>query len=594
MGESALHASSLLVGVAAPTEQRHLEFERRLSAPQNITRHDLSYATPCPTFKSLHDNGSGPRLAQDEVHDAGARLDMTESCSTNRRHTHALTYVQSELSLTRPQVDRPVPPIFSLPPLASIHGKPAGEQPDHVGKHGACRHCETFGNLVGELSEVTALLLHDIGHLAEDPDYPLSGLSTMSDSGNPQVHVSNFYRSLHGLRTLRHTMSSVLRRNSGPAASSNYSSPEERRDCGESLIAHPKQFNHSYPMNSETPRKRLKYDSPGPQASGAYIEGEGEWRLGEPISLAPETGKITSSRSPRTRQDHYAFSSPTSDLACRFIRSPPSVSTHDERTIPPSNPASTSQPPFMLQHEEYSGTSNPPLSSASAPSLSYSSSSAESTHYAHLQRQITLKTLSLQTLQSEYSSLLQKLHRERLRSQAIERKSSVAESEVNTLSTQNEDLAEQTKSLTTQVEECESKIGSMRADFSRDKAQWINILANDTKLMGLFSADKRGWTEEKARLQASISKLERLVATPARSASQDSTTSSHALVGASSDEIRALQSRLAESSETISTLRAALADSKQSNKTLGTHARALMEAIGVADERTTRALSQAS
>lgn len=90
------------------------------------------------------------------------------------------------------------------------------------------------------------------------------------------------------------------------------------------------------------------------------------------------------------------------------------------------------------------------------PSLSGSSrhgNGVASAHIADLQHQVTLKSLALQTLQSEYASLLQKLQRERVKSQAFEKKFSIADAEVTELNEKISDLTELNALLTSEIQE---------------------------------------------------------------------------------------------------------------------------------------------
>jgi hypothetical protein len=137
-----------------------------------------------------------------------------------------------------------------------------------------------------------------------------------------------------------------------------------------------------------------------------------------------------------------------------------------------------------------------------------SASSATSQHIADLQHQVTLKSLALQTLQSEYASLLQKLQRERVKSQTIEKKTSVADQEVNELSSRNEDLAEQIKGLETQLEESEKKRESERLTAATERDQWTKLLALDRQLQSKTAEEKQKLREEKIRLSQRVAAYE--------------------------------------------------------------------------------------
>ncbi|KAJ9630704.1 hypothetical protein H2203_001228 [Taxawa tesnikishii (nom. ined.)] len=156
----------------------------------------------------------------------------------------------------------------------------------------------------------------------------------------------------------------------------------------------------------------------------------------------------------------------------------------------------------------------PPLASPATSALALSTvhavpiSSATSAHLADLQHQVTLKTLSLQTLQSEYASLLQKLQRERTKIQAIEKKSAVAEEEINALTARNEDLADQVKALEAQLEEGDQKREHYHREFIAEKAQWVKMLEMGARIQVQGVEEQRNWVEEKARLLRRIQELE--------------------------------------------------------------------------------------
>lgn len=127
-----------------------------------------------------------------------------------------------------------------------------------------------------------------------------------------------------------------------------------------------------------------------------------------------------------------------------------------------------------------------------------------SAHIADLQHQVTLKTLSLQTLQSEYASLLQKLQRERVKSQTIEKKTSVADNEVNELTGRNEELVDQVGLLEARVEELEKKRETEHADVAREKEQWGRMLEMSGRLQTRTAADKQKLADEKEELLSRV------------------------------------------------------------------------------------------
>ncbi|KAF2210915.1 hypothetical protein CERZMDRAFT_118101 [Cercospora zeae-maydis SCOH1-5] len=181
--------------------------------------------------------------------------------------------------------------------------------------------------------------------------------------------------------------------------------------------------------------------------------------------------------------------------AARALPSPSSI-TYSSSTAP-------SLPSLAAQSMPSPATSYLPASSLhTAPAHP-----ATSAHIAELQHQVTLKSLALQTLQSEYASLLQKLQREKVRSQAIEKKTSVADQEVNELTSKNEDLAEQVKLLTSQLEHSERKREAERSEAERDKNQWGRMLEMSGRLQAKADADKQRLLAEKETLLQHVSRL---------------------------------------------------------------------------------------
>ena len=103
-------------------------------------------------------------------------------------------------------------------------------------------------------------------------------------------------------------------------------------------------------------------------------------------------------------------------------------------------------------------------------------------HIADLQHQVTLKSLALQTLQSEYAALLQKFRRENVKSHTIEKKTDVTDQEINELTSKKEHLNEQVKALEAQLEESENKRESEHLIAASEREQWTQMLAFDRKL----------------------------------------------------------------------------------------------------------------
>ncbi|KAK4635056.1 hypothetical protein CLAFUR4_02176 [Fulvia fulva] len=242
-------------------------------------------------------------------------------------------------------------------------------------------------------------------------------------------------------------------------------------------------------------------------------------RLGEPL----DRGEIQSSKRPHSGasgdQAYQLGRQGSIDYSARAPRRNPSPPPADsvpgsahprlsspnfercgsQRTLP--SPSSRAYPasaaPSVAYNTAQSGSS--PATSYQPPSTIHtaSSTSATSQHIADLQHQVTLQSLALQTLQSEYASLLQKLQRERVKSQTIEKKTSAADQEVNDLTGKNEDLTEQVKTLEAQLEESERKREDQRQEAAREKEQWGRMLEMSGRLQNRADAEKQRLLEEK-------------------------------------------------------------------------------------------------
>lgn len=137
-----------------------------------------------------------------------------------------------------------------------------------------------------------------------------------------------------------------------------------------------------------------------------------------------------------------------------------------------------------------------------------SSSSAHLAHLQELQHQVSVKQLALQTLQREHDSLLQKLERQRVRSQALEKKFEVSDAEINSLTDEKERLAGQVQILEVQVEELQQARDEARKMGADSASQYMKIVEMAGRLQGKGVEDKKSWEKERETLLKRISELE--------------------------------------------------------------------------------------
>ena len=84
----------------------------------------------------------------------------------------------------------------------------------------------------------------------------------------------------------------------------------------------------------------------------------------------------------------------------------------------------------------------------------------------------------------------------------MERKSNVADQEVNDLTNRNEDLTQQSQSLQDQLEESERRREKEREDFSREKEQWLQMLEQGRRITARKDDEKRALSQRISDMQA--------------------------------------------------------------------------------------------
>ena len=135
-------------------------------------------------------------------------------------------------------------------------------------------------------------------------------------------------------------------------------------------------------------------------------------------------------------------------------------------------------------------------------------SAAHLAHLQDLQHQVSVKQLALQTLQREYDSLLQKLERQSIKCQTLEKKFEVSDAEINSLTDEKERLASQVQSLEVQVEDLQVARDEARKMGADSAAQYMKIVEMAGRLQGKGVEDKKGWEKERDILLRRIADLE--------------------------------------------------------------------------------------
>lgn len=134
--------------------------------------------------------------------------------------------------------------------------------------------------------------------------------------------------------------------------------------------------------------------------------------------------------------------------------------------------------------------------------------SASNQHMQELQRQVSVKTVALISLDREYQSLLQRLDRQRLKSQTLERKFEATDAEINTLTDDKERLEKQVETLEKQLEDANTARDEARVVSTQQATQYMQMLKMESKLSEKVEAERTAWKEERMILKKRIETLE--------------------------------------------------------------------------------------
>ncbi|KAK5202189.1 hypothetical protein LTR16_000082 [Cryomyces antarcticus] len=189
------------------------------------------------------------------------------------------------------------------------------------------------------------------------------------------------------------------------------------------------------------------------------------------------------------------------------------VSSPDSMFMPPlSPPMHAPRPTRMLPSPsslnfQFAPPTLPPISSPSTSMQTSVQTSAHTAHLQELQHQVTLKTLALQTLQNEYTTLLAKLDRQRTKSLALEKKFEVSDAEINNLTYQKEDLQNQVTALETQLEQIREDREQEWEQKTKEGGQYTRIMEMASRLQAKGAEDRKKWATEKEELKCKIREL---------------------------------------------------------------------------------------
>ncbi|KIW08851.1 hypothetical protein, variant [Verruconis gallopava] len=232
-------------------------------------------------------------------------------------------------------------------------------------------------------------------------------------------------------------------------------------------------------IESSSPQSSQQFSSqPEPSSQNSVLGQHDSWRALEPMDPPGQ---------PPSR--HYRSTSFSNALPMPS----PTHSAHTARMLPSPSSMNLSIPPNL-----------PRISSPTPGGVS----AAHLAHLQDLQHQVSVKQLALQTLQREYDSLLQKLERQSIKSQALEKKFEVSDAEINALTDEKERLASQVLALEAQVEELQVARDEARKMGADSAAQYMRIVEMANQLQGKGVEDRKQWENERGLLLKRIAELE--------------------------------------------------------------------------------------
>ncbi|KAI9886734.1 MAG: suppressor of los1-1 [Watsoniomyces obsoletus] len=179
-----------------------------------------------------------------------------------------------------------------------------------------------------------------------------------------------------------------------------------------------------------------------------------------------------------------SFSTEESTLDMETARSPTA------RFLPPPTPVSV-----------FSGPHAHLPTSPSSPAFR----TAPPTHLQDLQHQVSKKTLALQTLGKEHERLLSAYSRSQTRCAVLERKSCVADSELDNVMEEAMDLRFRLEMAETQVTKLEMQLNAAQSEKSEMRDQYGKIVAGASELQATYV---ERWMKERAAMIATQEKLQ--------------------------------------------------------------------------------------
>jgi len=157
-------------------------------------------------------------------------------------------------------------------------------------------------------------------------------------------------------------------------------------------------------------------------------------------------------------------------------------------------------PPPSTIHQPSPNNYLPPLGSAH-------SSDALQAHSAALQHEVSLQKIALSSLQGEHDKLLAAFSRSQTRAAALEKKHTVADSEIISLSEEKLRLQNQVIDLERDVEELSRSRDDFRQAAVQEGAQYVEIVKKASQLEEMAAEERKTWGKLKAEMEERIEAL---------------------------------------------------------------------------------------
>lgn len=241
------------------------------------------------------------------------------------------------------------------------------------------------------------------------------------------------------------------------------------------------------------PPIRTQHDYRPPILSGEDSEHR---RIRDSASLANQPQRRTSMNPPPAPMRHQLPSSPGRSLPSPTSLSYPSPSAS---SYGPPQIGSRLPPPVVQQ----SNINNylPPINTG------HSQDSALWDHSSALQHEVSVQKMALSSLQSEHDKLLAAFQRSQTRASALEKKHSVSDNEIITLTEEKMRLQQQVLDLERDVDDLSRSRDEFRQAAVEEGSQYRTIVERASRLEEMASEERRTWNTLKDEMEKKIEDL---------------------------------------------------------------------------------------